>query len=200
MLHGNYKALYDILVRSIDRKRIFHDPLYTLAYGTDASFYRLIPKMVVRAKDEEEVSLIIKESSKLSIPVTFRAAGTSLSGQAVTDALLVIAGNDWKRFKIEDEGKYVRLQPGLIGGRVNKLLAPYGRKIGPDPASINAAMIGGIAANNASGMCCGTAENSYKTVAGMRIIMADGTILDTTDRASRESYKSIHSALLSGIE
>ena len=200
MLYGNYKALHDVLIKSIDKKRIYHDPLYTLAFGTDASFYRLIPKMVVRAKDEEEVSLIIKESRKLNIPVTFRAAGTSLSGQAVTDSLLIIAGNDWKRFKIEDEGKYVRLQPGLIGGRVNKLLAPYGRKIGPDPASINAAMIGGIAANNASGMCCGTAENSYKTVAGMRIIMADGTILDTTDRVSKESFKASHFALLTGIE
>src|SRR3972149_9679435 len=129
MLYGNYKALHYVLIKSIDKKRIYHDPLYTLAFGTDASFYRLIPKMVVRAKDEEEVSLIIKESRKLNIPVTFRAAGTSLSGQAVTDSLLIIAGNDWKRFTIEDEGKYVRLQPGLIGGRVNKLLAPYGRKI-----------------------------------------------------------------------
>lgn len=200
MLYGNYELLHNILVKTIDRKRIFHDPLYTLAYGTDASLYRLIPKMVVRAKDEEEVSIIIKESSKLNIPVTFRAAGTSLSGQAVTDSLLLVAGNDWKRYKIEEEGKYVRLQPGLIGGRVNKLLAPYGRKIGPDPASINAAMIGGIAANNASGMCCGTAENSYKTVAGMRIIMADGIILDTTDNESKESFKSTHSSLLKGIE
>ena len=200
MLYGNYELLHKILVKTIDRKRIFHDPLYTLAYGTDASFYRLIPKMVVRAKDEEEVAHIIKESSKLNIPVTFRAAGTSLSGQAVTDSLLLIAGHNWKRYKIEDEGKYVRLQPGLIGGRVNKLLAPYGRKIGPDPASINAAMIGGIAANNASGMCCGTAENSYKTVAGMRIILADGTIVDTTDSDSKESFKSTHSSLIKGIE
>ncbi len=52
----------------------------------------------------------------------------------------------------------------------------YGRKIGPDPASINACKIGGIAANNASGMCCGTAQNSYRTLAGMRVILADGTL------------------------
>jgi D-lactate dehydrogenase len=200
MLYGNFELLYNILNKTIDRKRIFHEPLYTLAFGTDASFYRLIPKMVVRAKNEEEVSLIIKESSKLNIPVTFRAAGTSLSGQAVTDSLLVIAGNEWKRFKIEDEGRYVRLQPGLIGGLVNKILLPYGRKIGPDPASINSAMIGGIAANNASGMCCGIAENSYKTVAGMRIIIADGTIVDTTDSESKESFKATHSSLLKGLE
>ena len=126
--------------------------------------------------------LFLKSVLNLSIPVTFRAAGTSLSGQAITDSVLVIAGSNWKNYHINENGSEISLQPGLTGGRVNSLLAPYGRKIGPDPASINAAMIGGIAANNASGMCCGTAENSYKTVAGMRIILADGTILDTRDR------------------
>ena len=63
-----------------------------------------------------------------------------------------------------------------------------GRKIGPDPASIDAAMIGGIAANNASGMCCGTAQNSYHTLAGMRVVLADGTVLDTRDAASRAAF------------
>jgi D-lactate dehydrogenase len=185
MLTANYKILYERLTESIDKKRIFHDPLYTLAFGTDASFYRLIPKMVIKATNENEVSLILKESSDLKIPITFRAAGTSLSGQAITDSVLVIAGDNWKNFNINDNGTEISMQPGLTGGHVNSLLAPYGRKIGPDPASVNAAMIGGIAANNASGMCCGTAENSYKTVAGMRIIMADGTILKTSFRYCR---------------
>lgn len=200
MLHGKYELLYNVLAKTIDRNRIFHDPLYTLAFGTDASFYRLIPKMVIRANDEIEVSLILKECSRLNIPVTFRAAGTSLSGQAVTDSLLVIAGSNWNKFNIHESGRSVRLQPGLTGGLVNAMLAKYGRKIGPDPASINAAMIGGIAANNASGMCCGTAENSYNTLAGMRIIISDGTILDTTNQASKENFKASHPDLLSGIE
>jgi D-lactate dehydrogenase len=200
MLTGKYKILFERLIESIDKKRIFHDPLYTLAYGTDASFYRLIPKLVIRALDENEVSLILKESSELSIPVTFRSAGTSLSGQAITDSVLMIAGSHWKKFHINENGSEISLQPGLTGGQVNSLLAPFGRKIGPDPASINAAMIGGIAANNASGMCCGTAENSYKTVAGMKIILADGTILDTRDKSGKESFRESHSKLLSDIE
>ena len=167
MLTGKYKILYGHLTETIDKKRVFHDPMHTLANGTDASFYRLIPKMVIRANNENEVSLILRECSGLNIPVTFRAAGTSLSGQAITDSVLVIAGSNWRKFHINENGSEIKLQPGLTGGRVNSLLAPYGRKIGPDPASINAAMIGGIASNNASGMCCGTSENSYKTVAGM---------------------------------
>lgn len=199
MLAGKYKILYDRLVMSIDRKRMFHDPMYTLAYGTDASFYRLIPRIVIRAKDENEVSTILKTCSDLSLPVTFRAAGTSLSGQSVTDSVLLIAGSDWNEFRIKENGLEIRLQPGLTGGRVNSLLAPYGRKIGPDPASINAAMVGGIAANNASGMCCGTAENSYKTISGIRIIFADGTLLDTSDESSKQAFRQSHPELLSDI-
>ncbi|MBK7132447.1 MAG: FAD-binding oxidoreductase [Bacteroidales bacterium] len=199
MLNGTYKTLYDKLVGTIDKKRIFHDPLHTLAYGTDASFYRLIPKMVIRAKDENEISLILKNCSELEIPVTFRAAGTSLSGQAISDSVLIIAGSNWKKYSISNDGSEIKLQPGITGGRANLILAPLGRKIGPDPASINSAMIGGIAANNASGMCCGTSQNSYKTVAGMRVILADGSVLDTRDPASRELFSKSHGTLLSEI-
>ena len=199
MLNGNYKVLYQNLIQIIDSQRIFTDPLHTLAFGTDASFYRLIPKIVIKAKDELEVSLILKECAELLIPVTFRAGGTSLSGQSISDSVLIIVGNEWKKFTIDKDGLKIRLQPGLTGSKVNTLLAPYGRKIGPDPASINAAMIGGIAANNASGMCCGTAENSYKTVASMRIIFADGSLLDTSDMNSKESFQKTHQQLLSDI-
>ena len=199
MVTGKYKTLYDELIRKIDKKRIFHDPLHTLAYGTDASFYRLIPKMVIRAKDENEVTLIIQKCSELNVPLTFRAAGTSLCGQAVSDSVLLVCGSNWKKYTINKNGEEIRLQPGLTGGRANSLLAPYGRKIGPDPASINTAMIGGIAANNASGMCCGTAENSYKTLSGIRIILADGSVLDTNDSSSRDTFRKSHSKLLSDI-
>lgn len=200
MLTGKYKILYERLISKIDEKRIFHDPLYTLAYGTDASFYRLIPKMVIRADDENEISLILKECSELLLPVTFRAAGTSLSGQAITNSVLIIAGSNWKKFHINEDGTEIKLQPGLTGGRVNALLSEFGRKIGPDPASVNSAMIGGIAANNASGMCCGTAENSYKTVSGMKIVLADGTILDTREETDKSSFRETHTRLLAEIK
>jgi D-lactate dehydrogenase len=199
MLSGNYQQLYQQLTPTISSKRIFHDPLHTLAFGTDASFYRLVPKMVIKTLNEDEVIFILKESSKLGIPVTFRAAGTSLSGQAISDSVLLIAGNHWNKFRIDADGLKISLQPGLTGGKVNSLLAPYGRKIGPDPASIDAAMIGGIAANNASGMCCGTAENSYKTVASMRIIFADGSLLNTADPESKKQFAETHQKLVRDI-
>lgn len=199
MIHGEYKSFYEALLPIIPKERMFHDALSTLAYGTDASFYRLIPKLVIRARNEQEITAILQQADRQGIPVTFRAAGTSLSGQALSDSVLVIVSHGWQGWQVLDEGRKIRLQPGIRGGRANTYLVRYGRKIGPDPASIDSAMIGGIAANNASGMCCGTSENSYKTIADIRIILPDGTVLDTADPASCAAFRTSHAAFLEGI-
>jgi D-lactate dehydrogenase len=183
-----YRAFHDALARVIPRERLHADPLRTFAYGTDASFYRLVPKLIVQALAEEEVRAVLREAERHVVPVTFRAAGTSLSGQAVTDHVLVLLAGGWRAARVQAPGERITLQPGVIGADANALLAPYGRKLGPDPASIGACMIGGIAANNASGMCCGTAQNSYRTVESMRIVLADGTVLDTADPESRRRF------------
>jgi D-lactate dehydrogenase len=200
MLSGNYSRFYTDLITFIPDARLITDPLRTLAYGTDASFYRLIPKIVIKADSEEEVARTLQTADRYNIPITFRAAGTSLSGQAITDSVLVIAGGNWNKYKILDNGGRIRLQPGIIGGQANKYLAPFGKKIGPDPASINAAMIGGIAANNASGMCCGVAQNSYQTIDSMRVLFYDGTLLDTADKKSRAHFKKSHRFLVDNIQ
>lgn len=199
MISGEYLRFYEALLPVIPKERMFHDALSTLAYGTDASFYRLIPKLVIRARNEQEIAAILHQADLQDIPVTFRAAGTSLSGQAISDSVLVIVSHGWQNWKVLEEGRKIRLQPGIRGGRANTFLVKYGRKIGPDPASIDSAMIGGIVANNASGMCCGTSENSYKTMADIRIILPDGTVLDTADEASCTSFRSSHAAFLEGI-
>lgn len=200
MLPKDYQLLKDELSKKIDSKRIITNPLQLLAYGTDASFYRLIPKIVVQVHNEEEAIEVIRLTGKLNIPVTYRAAGTSLSGQAITDSVLMVATHQWKKYSILEDGLKIRLQPGIVGARANIHLAPYGRKIGPDPASINAAMIGGIASNNASGMCCGTAENSYQTIADIRIVLYDGTVLDTADENSKKEFKEKHPEIIREIE
>lgn len=180
----------------IPAERRFDDPLSTLAFGTDASFYRLIPKLVVRVESEAEVVGLLKLAHSQHVPVTFRAAGTSLSGQAISDSVLIVLGDNWNGREIRNGGSQIRLQPGVIGANANAVLAPLGRKIGPDPASINAAKIGGIVANNSSGMCCGTAQNSYKTLAGLRIVLADGTVIDSEDAVSVNAFRQSHGALL----
>ncbi|WP_022964369.1 FAD-binding and (Fe-S)-binding domain-containing protein [Halopseudomonas pelagia] len=177
-------------------ERLFDDPLSTLAFGTDASFYRLIPKLVARVESETEVIALLRLASRHQVPVTFRAAGTSLSGQAISDSVLIVLGDHWNAREVLDGGQRIRLQPGVIGAAANALLAPLQRKIGPDPASINAAKIGGIVANNSSGMCCGTAQNSYHTLSGMRMLLADGTLLDTEQPATVSTFRQSHAALL----
>ncbi|EPJ93588.1 FAD-binding and (Fe-S)-binding domain-containing protein [Pseudomonas psychrophila] len=182
--------------RLIPQDRRFNDPLSTLAFGTDASFYRLIPKLVIRVESEDEVVELLSLARRDQVSVTFRAAGTSLSGQAISDSVLIVLGDNWNAKEIRGQGMQIRLQPGVIGAQANAWLAPFGRKIGPDPASINACKIGGIVANNASGMCCGTAQNTYHTLAGLRVVLADGTRVDTENAANIAAFRQTHAPLL----
>ena len=105
--------------RLIPAERRFDDPLSTLAFGTDASFYRLIPKLVVRVESEAEVIALLKLAHAENVPVTFRAAGTSLSGQAISDSVLIVLGDNWNGREIRNGGEQIRLQPGVIGANAN---------------------------------------------------------------------------------
>lgn len=184
-----YTSFLHDIARFIPGDRIYTDELRRLAWGTDAGFYRLIPQIVIRSNSEEEVSMLLKAADKYQLPVTFRAAGTSLSGQAISDSILIVAGKHWEQYEVLEGGKAVRLQPGIIGQRVNEILKPYGQKFAPDPASVKSAMVGGIVMNNASGMNCGTHANSDKVLRSVRMVLADGTRLDTGNPESRRAFQ-----------
>lgn len=184
-----YTSFLHDIARFIPGDRIYTDELRRLAWGTDAGFYRLIPQIVIRSNSEEEVSMLLKAADKYQLPVTFRVAGTSLSGQAISDSILIVAGKHWEQYEVLEEGKAVRLQPGIIGQRVNEILKPYGQKFAPDPASVKSAMVGGIVMNNASGMNCGTHANSDKVLRSVRMVLADGTRLDTGNPESRRAFQ-----------
>jgi D-lactate dehydrogenase len=165
--------------------------------------YRIVPEVVVRPRDASDVRRILEIARALGQPITYRAAGTSLSGQSVGGGILVDLSLDWGRFRIEDGGARVWAQPGVIGGLLNRALAPHRRRIGPDPASLDAAMIGGIVANNASGMCCGVSQNSYQTIRGATILLADGVSIDThgesrdgVDEQLKNKHPRLHAGLL----
>ena len=181
-------------------ERIYTDELRTLGWGTDASFYRQIPKVVIRSDSEEEISRIVRICRKYKLPFTFRAAGTSLSGQSCTDSVLIVAGKHWEQYRLADDHETITLQPGIVGSRVNEILKPYGRVFPPDPASIGSAMVGGIVINNASGMNCGVHANSDRMMLSARIILTDGTILDTGSEKSREAFRKSHPEFLEKIE
>lgn len=170
-----------------------------IAYSRDASLYAMTPIAVVHPHTSNDVRALFAWCIEHRQHMAFRTAGTSLSGQAVTDGVIVDVGRHFKKWSIEDEGMRLRVQPGVIGAHANAYLRTYGRKIGPDPASIMACMIGGIVANNASGMCCGTVQNSYHTIASITYILADGTRIDTGNEIESKAWSDGTSAIARGI-
>lgn len=180
--------------------RLKTDPLYTYAYSGDASYFRLVPALVAIVNTEDEVRAVMNTAKEEGLSVTFRAAGTSLSGQAVTDGILCVLGDGWRNIEILDDGERIALGPAIIVSEANASLKPYDRKIGPDPASQNTCKIGGVVSNNSSGMCCGVSQNTYHTMDRLRLILTDGTLLDSGDMVSREAFRIARPDILDGLK
>lgn len=200
MKKDRYREFLSEVRRFVPKDRIYTDELRRLCWGTDAGFYRKVPQVVIRSDGEAEVSRLLRAASRHRLPVTFRAAGTSLSGQAVGDSVLIVAGKHWEQYSYEAETGRITLQPGIVGARVNEILKPYGRKFGPDPASIGSCMVGGIVINNASGMSCGTHANSDRELVGARMILMDGTVLDTRSEESKSEFRRTHGGFVKEVE
>lgn len=194
------EQLYSHLTKLFPKEQVYTDELYRLTKGTDASLYRLTPRAVVKVNSEEEVIRLIRFCNKENVPVTFKAGGTSLSGQTSCDSVLMEIGQGFEFSAITDNGHTATFGVGMTGTAANRMLQRYRRKLGPKPASINSAKIGGIIANNASGSSYGIRYNSYNTVKSMRIIFADGSLLDTADESSRQSFIDSHPAFIAQIE
>ncbi len=180
-------------------KKVYTDYLYRLAKGSDAGLYRLIPERVEQVGCEADVQQLLASCRASRKPVTFRAGGTSLSGQTITDSILAEILPGFGKSRIGEEGRVATFPCGLTGEQANRLLAPYSRKLGPSPASIKSARIGGIVSNNASGSSYGILHNSYHTVRSMRIILVDGTLLDTASPESRAAFRQSHAGLLADL-
>ncbi|WP_224704408.1 FAD-binding and (Fe-S)-binding domain-containing protein [Devosia aquimaris] len=181
------------------RAAMHTDPLMTYAWSGDASSYRLIPAAVVFINTEDEVRAVMTAARAEHLPITFRAAGTSLSGQAVTDGVLAVLGDGWRKLEIHPGADQITLGPAIIVAQANGALKPFNRKIGPDPASQATCKIGGVVNNNSSGMCCGVAQNTYHTMARLRIVLADGTMLDSGDPQSCAAFRQSHAPMLAAL-
>jgi D-lactate dehydrogenase len=188
------------LRRLLDPQRVLDREIDRVARASDASVYRLVPRAVVRPKDVGEVRALFSWARRRRRHLTFRAAGTSLSGQAISDDVLVELGPFWRAFRVLDGGTRVWSQPGVVGARLNRVLRLARRRLGPDPASIDAAMLGGILSNNASGMCCGVLQNSYHTLEALTCVLADGSVVDSAlpdaDERLRQAAPATHAGLL----
>ena len=191
--------LHEQLSQIIHPDRVLTSYLHRTAYANDASYFHLVPQAVVQPNSISEIQALFQFTQRSHIPMTFRAAGTSLSGQAVTDGILVDISKHWGNYKVEDEARLILTQPGIVGGFLNNVLKPLGRRIGPDPASIDACMMGGILANNSSGMCCGVTENAYRTIHSMNFVLPNGFTLNTSDPNANEIFENEQPQLANGL-
>jgi D-lactate dehydrogenase len=179
-------------------------------YASDASPYRLFPQTVVMAHDAGDVAKVLAYGRRSGIPVTFRAGGTSLNGQGQTAGILVDVRRHFGGVAIESgaprEGggeiaaATARVKPGTVLGHANRVLAPHGRKLGPDPASTDIACVGGVIANNSGGMRCGVTKDSYSTVRSMTLVLASGTTIDTAEAGAAERFAAEEPELAAGLE
>ncbi|MGP4993096.1 FAD-binding and (Fe-S)-binding domain-containing protein [Glutamicibacter ardleyensis] len=176
---GETKVSRSILDLVAEPDRVKTTSIDRVAYASDASHYLYTPEAVVIAKDAQEVSQLLSASMRAGQPVTLRSGGTSLAGQASGDGLMLDVRRNFRGITVLDQGKRVRVQPGATVRQVNARLSVYGYKLGPDPASEAACTIGGVIANNSSGMACGTEFNTYRTLESMTFVLPSGTMIDS---------------------
>lgn len=179
----------DIGTRATDR----------LAAAHDASHYLLTPQAVVRPTNAQQVADLMAAASHLGTSITFRSGGTSLSGQSVTDGVLVDTRRHFRGIDVLDDGQRVRCGPGATVRSVNARLHRHRRALGPDPASEIACTIGGVVANNSSGMACGIDANTYRTLDSSVFVLPSGTVVDTSAEDCDEALAAAEPELYSGL-
>lgn len=182
----------------LQSRKISQNLVDILTNATDASFYRYVPEAIIKPETEQDIQSLFLWCKTFNKYITFRAAGTSLSGQALTDGVLVDLNNGFKKFEINKNLDFVTAECGAIAGKINDKLKKFGKKIGPDPASINSCTIGGILANNSSGMSSGIERNPYHTIDSLRFILPSGLVIDSSKQDS--SYlKKFEQNLFNGL-
>ncbi|MEV5596416.1 FAD-binding and (Fe-S)-binding domain-containing protein [Streptomyces sp. NPDC052496] len=196
---GTPERLRDDLTALLGPDKVLHQVSDLVRYASDASPYRFVPQVVVLAEDVDDISAVFSYAHGKGRDVVFRAAGTSLNGQAQGEDILVDVRRHWAGVEVLDDGARARIRPGTTVVRANAALARYGRLLGPDPASAIACTLGGVVANNASGMTAGTTRNSYRTLASVTLVLPSGTIVDTGDPAADEELAHAEPALCRGL-
>ncbi len=157
----------------------FADIFDRVVYSTDGSIYQIIPQCIVAPKTNEDVAAVVKYAAENNIPVVPRGGGSGLGGESLTSGIML----DMTRFmnkiiSTSSDAIAVCCQVGVVLDDLNKHLAKYGRKIGPDPSSANRAVIGGVVANNSTGahsLSYGYISNFIEKI---KCVLPDGRITE----------------------
>ena len=196
---GTPAALRADLEALLGADRVLHRVSDLVRYASDASPYRLIPQAVVMAHDADDVAKALQFGKERDIGVTLRSGGTSLNGQAQGDGIVVDVRRHFAGIEVLDAGARVRAKPGTVLGHVNRALARYERRVGPDPASTEFATVGGVIANNSGGMRCGVRHDAYQTLRGLEFVLPSGTRIDTRAPDAAERFARLEPELSAGL-
>lgn len=195
---SNENLIHD-LRQIFNKNQIKSDDIYLEVYGRDSSYFNLIPQVVIRPESADEVIQLLHLLPKHNEHITFRAGGTSLSGQAVGNGIICDLRTAWKDYEVRENGNKIWFEPGLTCAQINRILKKHGHKLGPDPASHVAAMMGGVLANNSSGMQAGTRYNSYRMITTMEFILANGNRYDSAKAEDRKRFETTERELCYGL-
>ena len=198
--HGTPEPLRGELRRALGPSGAATRALDLVRYASDASPYRTIPRAVAIPRDLADVRAVLALARRHRTPIVFRAGGTSLNGQAQGEGILMDVRRHFQDAHVEEQGARIRAQPGVLLGRLNRMLVRHGRRVGPDPASTEIACVGGVVANNSGGMRCGVHADSYSTVSAITFVLADGTVIDTAAPGAGEAFAAAAPALAAGLE
>ena len=199
LVDGTPSHLKADLIAILGKQNVLHRVIDLVRFASDASPYRLIPQVVVQPRTTDDIVKIFRYCRENGRHATLRAAGTSLNGQSLSDDLLIDARRHWYGAKVEDEGHQVRSRPGMILAHINAMLARYGRRLGPDPASLKACTVGGVIANNSGGMRCTVKNDAYQTVSAMTFVMPSGAVIDTAAPGAEAEFEQAEPALARGL-
>lgn len=167
--------------------RIITDDVRCYAFGVDASCFALTPKAVLRINTEYEMSAVMRLSSAHQVALTFRGAGTSVAGQATGSPVLIQLTSAWSGHRIDPLAERLHLQPAVTFEQVKRLLAPYGRQLNLQTMPADTATIGGLVASGAL------------SVLAARLVLADGSVIDSRDEKSVAEFRISHAQQLAQL-
>jgi D-lactate dehydrogenase len=199
LVDGTPDGLKADLIALLGKQNVLHRAIDLVRFASDASPYRLVPQVVVQPRTTDDIVRLFRYCRENGRHATLRAAGTSLNGQSQSDDILIDVRRHWYGAKVEEDGGRVRARTGIILGHVNAMLARYGRRVGPDPASSSACTIGGVIANNSGGMRCTVKNDAYQTVSAMTFVMPSGAVISTSAPGAEAAFERAEPDLAIGL-
>ncbi len=183
--------LFDLLQSRLEGD-VLHSELGRALYSSGASLFRIKPLAIVQARSSKDLITTMKFAREHKIPITARGGGTSRAGNELGRGILIdFSKYLHKMIELNVEEKWVKVEPGMVLGELNKLLKPHNLYFPIDPSTIDSATLGGMIANNSSGPHAVKYGTTRAHVQGLELVLANGEIITTgamhNTRVSKET-------------